>query len=32
MGEPFDLFAKPVGVKLFYGIHDLRVDVAAAFV
>ena len=29
MGEPFDLFAKPVGIKLFYGIHDPRMDVAA---
>ena len=30
MGEPLDLLAQPVGVKLFYGIHDARVDVAAA--
>ena len=32
MGEPFDVLAEPVGIKLFYGIHDLRMDVAAAFV
>ena len=31
MGEPLDLLAEPVGVELFYGIHDARVDVAAAF-
>ena len=32
MGEPLDLLAQPVGVKLFHGIHDARVDVAATFV
>ena len=32
MGKPLDLLAQPVGVKLFYGIHDARVDVAATFV
>ena len=32
MGEPLDLLAEPVGVKLFYGIHDARVDVATALV
>src|SRR5712691_2170325 len=30
MGEPLDLFAKPIGVKLLYGLHDARVDVATA--
>src|SRR5262249_53948386 len=32
MGEPLDLLAEPVGVQLFYGIHDARVDVATALV
>src|SRR5262249_477951 len=32
MGEPLDLLPEPVGVQLFYGIHDARVDVAAALV
>src|SRR5262245_3111553 len=32
MGEPLDLVAQPVGVKLFQGINDARVDVAATFV
>ena len=32
IGEPLDLLAQPVGVKLFYGIHDARVDFAATFV
>ena len=30
--EPLDLLAQPVGVNLFHGIHDARVDLAAAFV
>src|SRR5262249_14369056 len=32
MGEPLDLLAEPVGVQLFYGVHDARVDVATALV
>src|SRR6516162_1673476 len=32
MGEPLDLLAEPVGVQLFYGIYDARVDVATALV
>ena len=28
MGEPLDLLTKPIAVKLFYGVHDARVDVA----
>src|SRR5262249_36743138 len=32
MGELLDLLAEPVGVQLFYGIHDARVDVATALV
>src|SRR5262245_59153313 len=32
MRKPLDLLAEPVGVQLFYGIHDARVDVAAALV
>src|SRR5262249_14162116 len=31
-GEPLALLPEPVGVQLFYGIHDARVDVAAALV
>ena len=30
LGEPLDLFTQPIGVKLFHGIHDARVDVATA--
>ena len=32
MGEPLDLLAEPVGVQLFYGIYDARVDVPTALV
>jgi hypothetical protein len=32
MGELLDLLAEPIGVELFYGIHDARVDVSAALV
>src|SRR5215813_8544577 len=31
MGEPLDLFAKPVGIKLFDCIQDARMDVTAPF-
>src|SRR5262245_33895067 len=32
MGESLDLLAEPIGVQLFNGIHDARVDVATALV